>query len=46
MHATNLSGVDASPQEAAVLDASVRKLDYLVLTFAVAHVKFSHTIAA
>ena len=32
-HATNLSGVDASPQEAAVLNASVLKLDYLVLTF-------------
>ena len=46
VHETNLSGVDASPQEAAVLDASVLKLDYLVLTFAVAHVKFSHTIAA
>ena len=38
-------GVDGSPQEAAILNASVLKLDYLVLTFAVAHVKFNHTIA-
>ena len=35
-----------SPQEAAVLNASVLKLDYLVPNFAVAHVKFNHTIAA
>ena len=37
-HAMNLSGVDASPQEAAELNASVLMLDYLVLTLAVAHV--------
>ena len=37
--------MDQSPQEAAILNASVLKLDYLVLTFAVAHVKFNHTIA-
>ena len=39
-------GVDASPQEAAILNTSVLKLDYLVLTFAVAQSHHSSMICS